>query len=250
MRLKKILFYICVVLAIFVIYKIAFNPKINYVALGDSTAEGMNPYGEIGYGYTDYIADYLSKNNLLANYIKEYATSDYKISDLANDINNNKSIIHNDSHINIKSTLRESDLITLSIGTNDFFDEVTVDNLPIKLKDKSYLKNKIDRISLEFDDLLVLIKKYAKGRIIVIGYYNPFPYEQIYKDDIDEFVKYWNDECSKICEKSNVYFVDVFQYFDNRTDYLPNPLDKHPNVFGYNEIFNRVKEVLDKNIIK
>ncbi|MGN1000582.1 MAG: SGNH/GDSL hydrolase family protein [Bacilli bacterium] len=250
MKFKKILFYICVVLAIFVIYKITFNGKINYVALGDSLAKGINPYGEAAYGYTDYIADYLSKNNLLDNYVKEYTKSNYKISDLVNDINNNKSVIHNETYINIKSTLRESDLITLSIGINDFLDELTVDNLSIKLKDNAYLKNKINEISSEFNDLLVLIKKYAKGDIIVIGYYNPFPYEQNYKEDLDKLIKYLNSEYSNICQKNNVYFVDVFQYFDNRTDYLPNPLNKHPNVLGYNEIFNQVKKVLDKRVIK
>ena len=57
----KLLVLACSLSLVFVIYNIfkENNNKIYYIALGDSIAEGMNPYGNIGYSYSDYIKDYL-----------------------------------------------------------------------------------------------------------------------------------------------------------------------------------------------
>ena len=58
------------------------NNKMIYIALGDSVAEGRNPYGEINYGYTDFIADDLKSKNKLDRYTKKYTKSGYKTSDV------------------------------------------------------------------------------------------------------------------------------------------------------------------------
>ena len=55
--------------SVFLIYNRTYTLKINYVALGDSVAAGRNPYGVDDYGYTDYVKDYLQKNDKLNNYI-------------------------------------------------------------------------------------------------------------------------------------------------------------------------------------
>ena len=47
--------------------------KITYIALGDSVAEGMNSYLQVDYGYTDYIKDYLNRNDRLSFYTKAFA---------------------------------------------------------------------------------------------------------------------------------------------------------------------------------
>ena len=57
MKFKKIIFLILVVLTIFLTYKYFNNDKLNYIPLGDSVAAGENSYGELGYGYVDYVKD-------------------------------------------------------------------------------------------------------------------------------------------------------------------------------------------------
>ena len=249
MKLKKILFYICVVLSIFIIYNVTYKDTINYVALGDSIALGINSYGEEGYGYPDYVKDYLKNLKKLGCYTKGFSKREQKIEDLYDDINNNKTIVENGNYYNIKSALRESDLVSITIGLSDFKNGFTLEGIINNLDNIVASKKRIDEISIEFEELLELIKKYAKGDIIVIGYYNPFPYLDSHKQEINEIVEYGNKKIQQICEKNSVYFVDVFDYFVDRTDYLPNPFDVHPTVLGYNEIFKQVKKVLDQKIL-
>jgi len=186
----------------------------------------------------------LQSHNKLRNYIDEYAKSEYKIQNIVDDINLNRTVKHNGSYINIKRTLRESDLVTLSIGINDFMSTINLNDIKDGFKNMALLKEEIDVIVKDFDELLLLIKKYAKGDIIVIGYYNPFPYLEDYKEDIDELVNYANTKYKSICEKNKVEFVDIFETFENRTDYLPNPFNIHPNIYGYQAIFDRIKPLL------
>ena len=249
MKIKKILFYLFIVISIFLIYKATFNKSINYIALGDSVAEGVNPYGEKTYGYTDYIADYLDTNGILGTYIKDFAKSNYAIEDLYDDINNNKSIKTEDNYINLKSSLRESDLVTISIGLNDLKKGITISNIKNKLIDKNKVKNRINEVMNELDKLIKLIIKYGKGDIIVVGYYNPLPYLNTYKEDIDEIIDYTNKKYKEVCDNNKIYFVEVSKYLSGRTDYLPNPFDIHPNTMGYNEIFKQVKKVIDNKYL-
>ena len=63
MKLKKTIFYLFIIISIFLIYKFTFNNNVNYVALGDDLAKGINSYGHVSYGYFDYIYDYYNNLN-------------------------------------------------------------------------------------------------------------------------------------------------------------------------------------------
>lgn len=240
----KLLVLVVSILIVFFTYKIFEdkNNKIYYIALGDSLAQGMNPYGTVGYGYTDYISDYLESKNLLAFYTKGFAISGYTTDDVKNDIENNKTIEVDDTKLSIKKALRESDLVTLSIGANDFLRGLSFSNFDTKLEDIKGSKKEIDAIGFKVRDLINLINDYAKGKIILVGYYNPLPRLSVIKDEIDELVKYANIVYEDICDDLNIICVDVFPSFDNREDYLPNPLDIHPNTKGYERIADLVIE--------
>ena len=115
-------------IGVFIIYKETYKEEYNYVVLGDSLSAGRNPYGVDDYGYTDYVKDYLKKEDKLANYLS-YAVSGYTTEDVKNDINLNRSIIDNNKSIGIKKALRESDIVTISIGANDFLKDFNLSNL-------------------------------------------------------------------------------------------------------------------------
>ena len=80
----------------------------------------MNSYGIVDYGYPDYINDYLKEKNKLAFYTKEFSKSGYTIEDVKNDIDKNKVINVDNKKVYLKEALRESDIVTLTIGINDF----------------------------------------------------------------------------------------------------------------------------------
>ncbi len=217
------------------------NKKIIYIALGDSIAEGMNSYSQIDYGYTDYIKDYLKKNEQLLFYTKAFSKSGYTTDELKNDINNNKVTTVENKKIYLKEILRESDLVTLTIGANNYLKANNINNLDIILLDLEENKKKADEIVIEVKETIELIKQYAKGKIIVTGYYNPFPRNKEFKDKLDDIIKYFNYEIENTCEELDVTYVDIFNIFDNNEYYLPNPLNIHPNKNGYERI---AKEVL------
>ncbi len=233
---------------IFSIYTITYKQEFYYVALGDSVAAGRNPYGVDDYGYTDYVRDYLADENKLESYIN-FAVSGYTTIDVINDINYNKSILVDNREINIKKALRESDLVTLSIGANDFIGELKLTSIPSMLEDKSYALKKINSILTNIDDTLEIIKKYAKGTIIVVGYYNPLPYLDKYEDKINEIVNYADQEYQKLCDKHHIYYVKISDKIAENKECLPNPLDIHPNKKGYEIISREIIKVIDREML-
>ena len=243
----KLFVLVCSLFLVFVIYNIfkENNNKIYYIALGDSVAEGMNSYGNIGYSYSDYINDYLKEKERLKFYTKGFSKSGYTTSDLKNDIENNKTIKVEDKKINIKQALRESDLVTLSIGANDFLKEFNVSDFYTDFNDISQLKRKIDLVGKDVKDLVVLIKKYAKNQIILVGYYNPLPRLTTVKSDIDELIKYSYSVYEDICDEENITCVNIFDVFEENEEFLPNPLDIHPNIDGYKAIADKIIEKIE-----
>lgn len=241
----KLFVFLGTLISVFIIYNIFKdeNAKINYIALGDSIAEGINSYGSLGYGYPDYIGDYLKKEERLTFYTKDFAKSGYTIEDVSNDIENSKTIIINNEKLNIKEALRESDLVTISIGANDFIKDLSILDFYTKFENMSQAKKEVDKIGIELKKLMILIKKYAKNQIILVGYYNPLPRMETLKADIDELVKYSNNMYEEICDELSITYVDIFEEFNGNKRYLPNPLDIHPNIEGYEVI---AKKIIDK----
>ena len=142
MRFKKTIVFSTILLLIFLIWTFFSGSSINYVALGDSVALGVNPYGEVGYSYADYFKDYLEENGKLGMYTKDFAVSGYTTSDIISDINTNKEINVNGKSVNIRECLREADIVTISIGANDFMKGINLSNF--NLENGNFYKGKID----------------------------------------------------------------------------------------------------------
>ena len=226
----KYIVFLLIIISIFLIYYLFNNDKINYIALGDSLAEGINPYGEASYGYADYLAEELKDNNKLSYYTKKYTKSGYRTSDLTKEL-----VINNQ----LKKDLRESDLVTVSIGANDFLNDFNIKNLNINQILK--LKENIKNILPNLDNCIKEIRKYAKEDVIIIGYYNPIPFLfNTSGDDIDELFAYIDDEYQKIATKYQCEYISIYQIFKKNSSYLPNPSDIHPNLEGYQKIAEEI----------
>ena len=94
--MKKIILPILIIFLTFTIYKVNDNNLIDYMVIGDSLNLGLNSYGNIGYGYNDYIKSYLENNQLLHQYNDLFTKENYKIEELTSDIQNNKSLLYDD----------------------------------------------------------------------------------------------------------------------------------------------------------
>ena len=184
----------------------------------------------------------LLKNEKLKFYTKGFSKSGYTIENVKNDIENNKIIIVDDKKVSIKQSLRESDVVTISIGANDFIRGLSLSNFSETVNNVKDSKKNIDKIANNLRELLELIQSYAKNKIIVIGYYNPLPRMKLLKSDIDELVKYSNHLYENICDDLGVIYIDIFNEFDGNEDFLPNSLDIHPSTDGYKKIAEKILE--------
>jgi len=219
----KLLFMILILAFVFSIYRLFPKQKLNYIALGDSVAEGRNPYGETGFGYTDFFYEKLNQEGKIKDYKKKYSHSGYTTTDVINDI-----IRSGD----IKRDLRESDLVTISIGANDFLDSLDLKNVNFDNIDL-YRKN-IESIFPNIENCIKEVRKYAKNKIYIVGYYNPLPF--LYKlgnEKIDMLFNYIDREYQKIADKYDCIYISNYELFKNHPEYLPNPMDIHPNLKGY-----------------
>ena len=120
--MKKILIIGVIILSIFIIYLTTLDKKVYYLVLGDEISLGLTSNNKYEKNYTEYIKEYLEEKNILEKYINEYTTQNYRITDIINDINNNKEI--EDTKKTLKNALIKADLVTLSIGTNDIISKI------------------------------------------------------------------------------------------------------------------------------
>ena len=243
MKIKTILVASIIVLLVFLIYLTTIDKKVYYLALGDSLALGQTPYGNIDYGYTDYVKDYLRNKGILEKYVNDFADKNHRITDLIRDIKDNKKVIINEKDQTLKNALIKADLLTLSIGLNELLYKFGITNI-----DSEDNYNYLDEMMLDMDELFKLLKEYCKEDIIVLGYYRPILY--LKSEDITKYVNYANDKLKNLCDKYNIHYISIAPLIEDNIKYLPNPLDIHPSKPGYEVIAKKIIEKVDETLLK
>ncbi len=237
--MKKILTMIIIVLAILLIY-LGFKDKdIYYLSLGDALANGVNGIGAKDYGYADYIKDYLDNNNLLDNYVALTNNNERSI-DLIKSIEENVKIKINNKEKTLQNALIKADIITISIGMNDLFSNITFNN-DFSVND---LYNKLDEVALDLDKLFKLLRDYSKEKIVFIGFYNCLKDEEL-----TEFFNYANDKISKLANSYNIDYLNIYEEL-NDSSYFDSIIDSFPNKKGYQMIANKIIAILEEKVIK
>ena len=232
--MKKILIIGIIILSIFIIYLTTIDKKVYFLSLGDEIALGLTKEGYYEQNYNDYIKEYLEKKGKLEIYINDYITQGYRITDIINDINNNKEI--EETNKTIKNTLIKADLITLSIGTNDIISKIDQENKLTKMDYNKIYKN-IKTINEDLDKLLRLIREYCKEDIILVGL-------NINTEDekLNEIINYANESFKEISNKYNIIYIDNFE---NK-----NEFKIYPTKEDYKTLGDRIIEELDNNLLK
>ncbi len=170
--MKKIIFLLFLLVSVFIIYKAFSNEKINFLSIGDYKITNEN----------------LNNIDSFSSVINE----DYLIIDLTSDIYNNKN--------NLKSKLSKSDILLVSIGESDIKNIIHNSNNILN----NY--NEIDKIITSYKILIEQIKKYARGKIIVMGVYN--------KDIDNNYIKYFNNNLKSILD-NDISYIDFNDYLNS-----------------------------------
>jgi len=242
--MKKILLLGLIFLLVFLIYLCNIDKKVYYLALGDSLAYGEGAYGKKVSGYTSIVKDYLKEQGILEVYVDEFAQSGYRTTDLINDIEDNKKIVKGKKDITIKNALIKADLVTLSIGANDILNKINIENEAPYEKIYDY----IDELAIDLEKLLKLMREYSKEDIILIGYYNPYPY--LNSNKIDNVFEYLNKKYREVCMEYKIYYVEIDDIFKENPEFLPNDYNIHPSEEAYKAIGNEVIGVINKTLLK
>lgn len=248
--MKKILIMLLFIALPIVIYVTNVDKKVYYIALGDSLAAGTSPYGQMGYSYDDYVSNYLKKKKVLEFYTKTYATPGYRTTDLIRDINNNRKIEVDGKELAIKNALTKADLVTISIGSNDLFYKLGIHSMDLVMADEDTLEKYADEVLIDLESLVVLIKKYCKEDLVIVGYYNPlWQRKSTYSKEVEPVFLHVNSEMKQMAKKYKFYYVDVYEMFKTHDNYLPNPLDIHPSTAGYSAISKEIIKIIDKYVL-
>lgn len=229
--MKKILILAVIILTVFLIYLTTIDKKIYYLALGDEISLGMTENGYYEKDYTKYVKEYLEKINKLEIYQDEFRAQGYRITDIINDIENNKEI--EETNKTIKNALIKSDLVTISIGTNDIISKTNA----INKYNYNNIKESLEKINKDMESLLKLIREYCKEDIILIG---------IYINDEDEninnLLKNENIILKNLSEKYNITYVDLYNTLNSKEKFYPNKED-------YTIIGNKIIEIINNKIL-
>jgi len=246
MKIIKRLAVLLIGILVIIIYITNKDNKIYYISIGDGLSRGINENNKIGYGYSDYVVEYLKNKDKLEFYTKDFADIEKRTTDMINDINNNIEIKKNNKKIRIKKALVHADLITLSIGFNELIYKLT------NTQSQDYvLYEYIDELTEDIEELIDIIKKYTKEDIFVLGFYNPFTnISNLNSEKINNLIIYANNELIDICEEEDVTYIDTYNLLSNNNQVFTNINSYYPNIDGHKLISNKIIEKIEQNIIK
>lgn len=226
--MKKIVFISLSVLAVIIIYLLNLDRKVFFLTLGDCLALGKSDTSIKEKSFNDYIKEQLVNETKLEKYVNQYVSDDLRISDIVNDINNNKKVIVNDKSYNIKNLLIKADLVTISINHEDVISKLN----------KNYTINELyvwaDELIKNYEDMLVLLRKYCKEEIYVLGFYYPDTIDNQKKINV---ITYLNNNFNEVSNKYKVKYIDIANMFLENHNFIDG---YYPSGLGYSEIAKQI----------
>lgn len=214
--MKKVIFVIVLFLSCYVVYNVTEDNRVNYMAIGDG----------IVFGYKDLISDYLMDSKRLDNFNDSFVNCDYRITDLINKIKYNDYVVLDNKRVYINQVLKEADIITLSIGNNELYYKISLNNEGIY----EYIENML----YDMDILFKEINRYNHRLVFVTGVYNYF-------GGNSDLIDYVNLKIKRMAIEEGFVFIDI-DFLNNRYDFFDETKGIWPNMSGYNKIFQIILE--------
>ena len=217
--MKKLLFLLLLTVLVIVIYILNIDKKVFYLALGDEISSDNIILN---------ITKFYQEKNIHEKTIK-YTKNNYRTVDLINDIKDN---IKLNGQVSINNALIKADIITISIGFNDFINYID---------DYAILKDNLLNLKEDMNVLLKILRERTKEKLILIGIYNPN-----YSDKrIDKVIEALNDMYSELANEYNIKYIDI--YDELKSDmYIKN---KRLSNIGYEALKEKLIKYLQGVII-
>ena len=213
--MKKAILILFIFLSCYFVYYFTCDNKLFYLNIGDGLAMGLNNNNIQSEGYAGRLKNYLINEEKLDGYNNSFVNKDYRITDINNMIKCHDKVLVNNDEFTINELLKKADIITISVGMNELYYKLFLNN------DNIY--EYIDNMISDMNDLLVNINKYNKNKVFVLGYYN------ITNSNYDVFT-YLNYNIKKLVEDYNYIYVNIDNLFKNNDNI-------YPNNDGYEKIF-------------
>lgn len=228
---------------------------INYLALGDSLAAGVTPMNEIGKGYTDFLAEELAQDELLKKSNKGFSYPRYTTTDVLNDLMTDVTkpvygIGNPAETATLQQSVKEADLITLTVGANDVLSKIKFDELGKPIFDPLEIQGAMIGAATNIQKILAKIYQLnPQVQVYVMGYYNSFPYlpEEV-QPLVDQLVMGLNSAVQNGIKGTPATFVETSELIaEDFVTYLPNPQNIHLSEAGYEVVANAFSESLMEN---
>lgn len=226
--MKKIILILFLFVSCYFIYKFTFDNKLFYLNIGDNLALGINNSGSRSEGYSLKLKNFLDNDNRLDGYNESFCNGDFRITDIIKSIKFHDKINVNNDEFTINELLKKADIITISLGMNELYYKLMLNN------DNIY--SYIDKMIYDMEDLFNEIHKFSNAKVFVLGYYN------VTGSNYDIFT-YVNYNLERIVNNHDFIFIDVDKVLDKNELFLKNNGNRYPNNDGYEKIF---KIIVDK----
>lgn len=230
--MKKWIAALVLLVATFTSMTVQAKEPIVYIALGDSIAAGQTPYRAIDAGYSDLIAQELTRSKQLAFYSKALAFPGYTTADVLKTVQTQEA----------KELLKNASVVTISAGANDLLRLVQVNPTSGSVAyQKVQADYALNNVRQNIEKIIQETQKAApKAKIYVMGYYFAYPHvHNAQKQGIRKELNTLHTILKTQAEASGATYVSVEEAFGlNPKELLPNPADVHPTMEGYRLMAN------------
>jgi len=240
--LKKILYSLIILFISFGSITVNAKGSEVYIALGDSLAAGQTPNRSIDTGYTDLVAQKLTKTGQLASYSKALAFPGYTTADVLSSIQTDEA----------KALLSKATLVTISAGANDLLQMVQVNSTSGSVAYQQISADfALNNVRKNIAEIIKEVQAIApNAKVYVMGYYFAYPHvresqKSGIKKELDRLQLILKDQS----ETNGATYVAVDESFGvNAKTLLPNPADVHPTMEGYRVMANAFFSQYNKGI--
>ncbi len=217
---------------------------VDYLAIGDSLAAGVNELNGLGRSYADFLAQGILEKELLESYNKGFAypgyTTEKALSELKSDVT--KPVVNlngqQQEQASLRDAVRQAEIITISVGANDLLKYLSKDETGVPKIDIVGVQAGIKTVATNYAAILKEIKLLNQNaEIFIMGYYNPYPYLEGYQTELSYAVSTLDATVGQLAKASGAHFIPVANVIasDYKT-YLPNPKNIHLSEEGYEAV--------------
>jgi len=208
------------------------TPGDTYIAVGDSLSRGVG--SSKGRGFVSLVGNDLKDNKTIDRF-QNLGVSGARIEDLLEQLEQKE----------IKKTLKNAKIISISIGGNNLFNSGEVLKEFSEEKTLSVLKSEIPNLEKVFKSIR---KNNPDAIVLYVGLYNPFRQSDD-EDSFDSIVQNWNEDARKLGLKYKIKVVDTFNLVNNPKRDLSSDVF-HPNDATYKQIADSMSLIIEKSIVR